>query len=579
MMRFVPRWGNRVFILMALLLIFAFAFSVSQTPTGLETKSVQAQGGGGDEPTDKATSIDFYPDPLSEGALAFSLRDPWDHTDLTYFFHNCPSKLDCDEANNAIRQGLMEWTKVSAVTFEEVDSADDADIEIRWVDSNTDPEGELGTVGGVLAYCYFPRYGGDMFIDDAEPWTIGDGGEFDLLATATHEMGHGIGLGHSEFTNAIMYPYSGYADAIGPDDRAAIQSLYGPPTGTTPVATDAGNDGNDQPATNDTNDTDDVDTNIIPAGQDLVTVNGTIEGNDPYQVWDLTVDAGDSVVIKMEASGSELDSYIGLLDENLEDVLAENDDANGDTRNSQVNYTFEAAGTYKIVATRYGFEDGTSTGPYTLTIEFSTDGSTGGPDNTVDQPESTVTFRITNYAETDLCYIYFSDSGASDWGPNQLGDFTLGDNFYFDWEVPTSTYDVQVWDCFENKLERYNIPANRSVEVQIYFDSIEVIPLGSETAAPEQPTTATWRVSNYSGVDLCGVGFSPSADDNWGDNKLTDILETGYYLDWELDRDVYDIRVEDCQDDPGFLEEYEINVRGNVEIQVYQDHILVVPLD
>lgn len=579
MMRFVPRWGSRIFILIALLLIFAFALSVSETPTGLETKSVQAQGGG-DEPTDKATAIDFYPDPLSEGALAFSLRDPWDHTDLTFFFHNCPSKLDCEEANNAIRQGIIEWTTVSALTFTEVDSADEADIEITWVDANTDPEGELGTVGGVLAYCYFPRYGGDMFIDDAEPWTIGDGGEFDLLATATHEMGHGIGLGHSEFTNAIMYPYSGYAEAIGPDDRAAIQALYGPPTGTTPVATDAdGNDGNDQPATNDTNDTDDADTNIIPAGQDSVTVNGAIEGNDPYQVWDLTVDAGDSVVIKMEASGSELDSYIGLLDESLENVLAENDDANGDTRNAQVNYTFDTAGTYKIVATRYGFEDGTSTGPYTLTVEFVTDGSSGGTDSNVDQPDTAVTFRITNYAETDLCYIYFSDSEASDWGPDQLGDITLGNNFYFDWEVPTSTYDVQVWDCFGNKLERYNIPANRSVEVQVYFDSIEVIPLGSNEAAPEQPTTAIWRVSNYSGVDLCAVGFSPTSEDTWGDNKLTETLETGYYLDWELDRDVYDIRVEDCQDEPGFLEEYEINVRGNVEIQVYQDHILVVPLD
>ena len=579
-MQTVPRWGRRLLIISALMLIFAFAFSISDTPSGLETMPAQAQGGGG-EPTDKVNAIDFYPDPLSEGALAFSLRDPWDHTDITFFFHNCPSKLDCAEANNAVRQGLMEWSKVSAVTFEEVDSADAADIEIRWVDSNTDPEGELGSVGGVLAYCYFPRYGGDMFIDDAEPWTIGDGGDFDLLATATHEMGHGIGLGHSEFTNAIMYPYSGYAEAIGPDDRAAIQSLYGPPSGTTPVATNADNNGNqpDTPTT-DNNDTNDGDTNVIPSGQDVATVNGSIASNDPYQVWDLAVDAGASVVINMEATGSELDPYIGLLDENLENVLAENDDANGDTRNSQVSYTFETAGTYKIVATRYGFEDGTSSGPYTLTVQFVTGGDApDGPDTNVDTPDSAVVWRITNFAETDLCNIYFSDSSGSDWGPDQLGGIALSNSFFFDWEVPTSTYDVQVWDCFGNKLERYNIPANRDVDIQIYFDSIEVVPLGQNTAVNEPPATVTWRVSNYAGVELCTIAFTPSAEETWGANKLEGALADGYYLDWELDRDVYDIRVEDCQAEPGFLEEYNITVRGNVEIQVYQDQILVVPFD
>lgn len=576
----LPHWAIRALMITMLMLIFAFAFCVSDTPTGLDAQSVYAQDGGS-EPTDKVNAIDFYPDPLSEGALAFSLRDPWDHTDLTFYFHNCPSKLDCDEANNAIRQGIGEWPKVSALTFTEVDSAEDADIEITWVDSSTDPEGELGEVGGVLAYCYFPRYGGDMFIDDAEPWTIGDGGEFDLLATATHELGHGVGLGHSEFTNAIMYPYSGYAEAIGPDDRAAIQSLYGPPSGTTPVATNADDNGTDDPVDNtDNTDTDDADTNIIPTGQDVMTVNGSVDDGDSYQVWDLTVEAGTSVVIKMEANGSGLDSYVGLLDENLNEVLAENDDAAEGNPNSQLNYTFDTAGTYKVVATRYGFEDGTTSGAYALTVEFVTGGDNpGGTDNTVDVTDSTVVWRITNFADTDLCHIYFSASDAADWGPDQLGDLTLGNSFFFDWEVPNASYDLQVWDCFGNKLERYNVQANRNIDLQVYFDSIEVVPLGQQTEVETQPTTAIWRVTNYAGVDICTITFSPNTADTWGENRLDGVLSDGFYLEWELERDVYDIRIEDCQAEPGSLEEYEITVRGNVEIQVYQDQILVVPFD
>jgi hypothetical protein len=166
------------------ILIFSAVIIFSRSP------EVALAQDGPRQPDDKVEAMDFYPEPYENGAMAYSLRDPWDKTDLSFYFHNCPSGIECELGRDAVRQGFQTWAGVSALTFEEVFNVSAADIEVTWTDS--DPEGSLGEPGGVLAYNYFPRYGGDMFIDDTEPWTVGDRGEFDLVLTATHEIGHGI---------------------------------------------------------------------------------------------------------------------------------------------------------------------------------------------------------------------------------------------------------------------------------------------------------------------------------------------------------------------------------------------------
>ena len=51
-----------------------------------------------------------------------------------------------------------------------------------------------------------------------------------LLYVAVHELGHALGLRHSDVEDSIMYPYArGYDPNLKlfPDDIAGIQSLYG----------------------------------------------------------------------------------------------------------------------------------------------------------------------------------------------------------------------------------------------------------------------------------------------------------------------------------------------------------------
>lgn len=84
----------------------------------------------------------------------------------------------------------------------------------------------------------------DMAIDNNNfTWYTGSlpvpSGSYDILTVETHEFGHGLGLGHSDVTGAIMEPYyAGARRVLHQDDIDGITSLY-PNVNASPTPTPA----------------------------------------------------------------------------------------------------------------------------------------------------------------------------------------------------------------------------------------------------------------------------------------------------------------------------------------------------
>jgi hypothetical protein len=158
--------------------------------------------------------------------------------DLLYYFVNGTPDLDTE--NEILPAQMEKWADVAALTFTETDRpGQDFGIDIKYAAGAQGVPYPFDGPGGILAYAFYPNdintepIAGDLFVDEDETWvdfpTAGIGPDFDLRFVALHELGHSLGMGHSDDPTAIMAPfYQAFVEPeLQPDDIAGILTLYG----------------------------------------------------------------------------------------------------------------------------------------------------------------------------------------------------------------------------------------------------------------------------------------------------------------------------------------------------------------
>ncbi|XP_066915759.1 matrilysin-like [Clytia hemisphaerica] len=145
-----------------------------------------------------------------------------------------------------IRKAFNIWSKWIPMTFQEKNKGK-VDISIKFVKKIHRPC-QVAFTGqdGIVAHAYYPYQGQDIagdihfnddqrFTHNAEPSDRGGMGT-NLAWSALHEIGHSLGLEHSNIYGAVMSPFytsfyhPGVDLALTNDDIKGVQAIYGKST-------------------------------------------------------------------------------------------------------------------------------------------------------------------------------------------------------------------------------------------------------------------------------------------------------------------------------------------------------------
>ncbi len=206
--------------------------------------------------------------PMPPDVQAFSLQGGrWPHfvqgqpLTLTYSYRNMfdgglkmpgGSALPNDYIRSAIEEAFGVWAAVVPIHFVEVE---DDHLPTNGGNYSAGQFGQIrfshryingpdvpGQPPVAKAIAYFPSAGGnlagDIFFDNGDPWQpAGTIATPDIMGAAIHEIGHTLGLGHSNVVGSNMYWTFLRTPGLGtgylhPDDLAGIRQIYGSGVGS-----------------------------------------------------------------------------------------------------------------------------------------------------------------------------------------------------------------------------------------------------------------------------------------------------------------------------------------------------------
>jgi hypothetical protein len=160
---------------------------------------------------------------------------------LTYAIINPPRTFTISDIDQEIKAALDTWKaeinqEIPAFDFKEVSAADAPALKFDWVEGDHGDDSPFdGLEGNVLAHAFSPPpcgnpHAGKCHFDDGNDWGIHHGAQiFEIKTMAIHEIGHLLGLEHSDEPTSVMFHlYSGSRLNLIQADKDAIRALYRP---------------------------------------------------------------------------------------------------------------------------------------------------------------------------------------------------------------------------------------------------------------------------------------------------------------------------------------------------------------
>ena len=157
---------------------------------------------------------------------------------LFYSYQTLTAKMAAALQRSEFERALAEWARYVKVTF--TPSSNPGGTRTLNVMFGARAHGDpypFDGPGNVLAHTFYPSppneepIAGDLHFDDDESWHIG--ADVDFYSVALHELGHALGLGHSDKPGAVMYPYYRKSSSLTAEDITAIQGMYAAASGGT----------------------------------------------------------------------------------------------------------------------------------------------------------------------------------------------------------------------------------------------------------------------------------------------------------------------------------------------------------